>query len=91
MLQYFDINHKCRITCDAFKKRLGAVLEQKFDEHWSPVAYASRALSPAESNYCPLERETLTIVYACERFHEYVYGQDFVIVTVEIYVQQTTL
>ena len=81
VLQYFDINRKCRITCDASKKGLGAVLEQKFDEHWSPVAYASRALSPAESNYCPLERETLAIVYACERFHEYVYGQDFVVVS----------
>ena len=81
VLQYFDINRKCRITCDASKKGLGAVLEQKHNEHWSPIAYASRALNSAEMNYCPLERETLAIVYACERFHEYVYGQEFVVVS----------
>ena len=77
VLKYFDPRCNTRISSDASKKGLGAVLEQQHDNLWHPIAFASRSLSPAEQNYCPLERETLSIVFACEKFHEYVYGQHF--------------
>lgn len=35
------------------------------------------SFSDAEQNYCPLERKTLTIVFTCERFHDYAYGRHF--------------
>ena len=56
---------------------LGAVLEQKHDETWYPVAFASRSLTLAEKNYCQLEKEILSIVFACSKFHEYIYGMKF--------------
>ena len=43
---------------------VGACLMQ--DEH--PVAYASRALTPTETNYAQIEKELLAIVFGVERF-----------------------
>ena len=57
--------------CDASKSGLGAALIQL----GQPVAFASRALTPAETRYAQIEKELLAIVYACEKFDVYVYGR----------------
>ena len=76
-LKYFDPKLQTKITCDASKFGLRATLEQTFNENWKPIAFASRTLTPAKINYCQLEKET--IVFACSKFHEYVYGRKFLI------------
>ena len=43
-------------------------MEQKENERWHPVAYASRALNKSEQNYCQLEKEILSIVFVCTKF-----------------------
>ena len=45
VLKLFDQHCPTKISCDASMKGLGAVLEQKHDEAWYPIAYASRSLS----------------------------------------------
>ena len=40
-----------------------------------PVAFASRALSKTEQNYCQLEKELLAIVFATHHFDQYNYGR----------------
>ena len=78
-MKFFDPKLQTKITCDASKFGLGATLEQKFNNIWEPIAFASRTLTRAESNYCQLEKEILSIVFACSKFHEYVYGRKFLI------------
>ena len=46
----------------------------------SPVAFTSRALTVPEKNYAQVEKELLSIVHACERFDQYLFGRE---VTVE--------
>lgn len=44
-----------------------------------PVAYASKALSLTQQAYAQIEKETLAIVFECERFHQYIYSKDFIV------------
>ena len=44
-----------------------------------PIAFASKSLSDCESRYANIERELLAVVFGCERFHTYLYGQSFIV------------
>ena len=76
-LQYFDTNITPVVQADASLCGLGAVLLQE----GKPVAYASKALSDIETRYACIERELLAIVFSVNRFHTYLYGRYFKIVT----------
>ena len=39
--------------------------------------YASRSLTAVERRYSQTEREVLALVWACEKFHVYLYGNHF--------------
>ncbi len=80
VLKFFDPKRQIKISSDASQNGLGAVLLQQHGEDWLPVVYASRALNSAETRYAQIEKEMLSITFACERFHQYVYGQ---VITVE--------
>ncbi|XP_073251790.1 uncharacterized protein [Porites lutea] len=67
VLKFYNIEEEVTIHTDACDKGLGAVLLQS----GQPVAFASRTLSPTEKNYATIEKECLAIVYACERFNQY--------------------
>ena len=69
-LQYFDPATQSIIQADASQQGLGAVLMQK----GRPIAYASRSLNDTEQNYAQIEKELLAIVFACFKFHHYIYG-----------------
>ena len=60
---------------DSSTDGLGAVLYQKQDGKQRVIAYASRSVSKAESNYPAHKLEFLALKWAvCEKFHEYLYG-----------------
>ncbi len=81
VLKFYDPERRIRISADASQYGVGAVLLQQYDDVWQPVAYASRALSATETRYAQIEKELLAITYACERFHQFVYGCAFTVET----------
>ncbi|XP_046587837.1 uncharacterized protein LOC124292988 [Neodiprion lecontei] len=60
---------------------LGAVLSQDKDGPDLPVAYASRALNPAELNYSVPNKEFLAAHWSMNHFRPYIHGQKFILIT----------
>lgn len=75
ILAAYDPEKPVIIQTDASKDGLGSVLIQ----NGRPVAFASRTLSKSEQKWAQIEKELLAIVFACQRFHYFVYGREFVV------------
>ena len=74
VLKFYDPDRDIRNSSDASKSGISAVLVQKHDNKWMPMSYA-RAMTKAEKNYAQKGKEMLAITFACERFHQFIYGQ----------------
>ena len=75
ILAYPDYQLPFTLYTDSSTDGLGAVLYQKQDDKLRVIAYASRSVSKAESNYPAHKLEFLALKWAvCEKFHEYLYG-----------------
>lgn len=86
VLGYFDVNDRTLVFADASPVGLGAVLVQIARDgprKGQPrvIAYASKSLSEVEKRYCQTEKEALALVWAVERFHFYLYGKCFDLIT----------
>jgi len=67
---------------DASSIAIAAILlQQQSNGSFAPIAYYSRATNFAESRYHSFELEMLAIIKAIERFHVYLYGINFTVVT----------
>ena len=71
VLTFYDVRKPATIQADASQSGLGCGLMQQ----GRPVAFASRALTEAEQNYSQIEKEMLAISFACQKFHQYIYGK----------------
>jgi hypothetical protein len=71
VLKYFDPKKPVTLQVDASETGLGAALMQE----GQPVAYASRALTDAETRYAQIEKELLAALYGLEKYHMYTYGR----------------
>ena len=81
LLVHFDPKKELVLTCDASSIGLGAILSHVDEEGDHPIAYASRSLNQAEKNYSQLDREGLSIVFGVKKFHKFLFGRQFIIIT----------
>ena len=68
------MTEKVILQCNASKTGLSEAIMQ----NGQPVAYISGALKDAEKGYAQIEKEVLAIVFACNRFHAYIYCRNVV-------------
>ena len=81
-LNRFNSSLDLTLACDASNYGLGAVLSHRMpDGSERPIVYASRMLNAAERNYSQLEKEGLSCIFEIKRFHDYVFGRHFELVT----------
>jgi len=81
VLIHYDLTQPTQLRTDASDVGLGAILLQKNQEIFRPVAYASRLLKGAEVNYGISDRECLAIIFGIEKFRQYLEGIYFEIYT----------
>jgi hypothetical protein len=70
------------LECDASNFGLGYILAQSADDgRMRAICFGSRALTPTEQNYAATERECLAVVEGVKKYHVYLHGNKFVVVT----------
>ena len=77
VLAHFDSKKDVKIRTDASGYGLGAAILQKEGNVFKPIAYASRMLNESELNYTISEKECLAVVYAVEKFEQFLSSKHF--------------
>lgn len=83
-MSYFDPSWYTVLIVDASPVGLAAILSQHSQQNSNQthiVSFASRLLNEVERRYSHIEKEALAVVWACEKYHIYVYGKDVKIIT----------
>ena len=67
--------------CDAIDFVIGVVLGQRVDKKLNVIYYASKTLDSAGKNYATTEKEFLAVVFACDKFRQYIIDSKVIIHT----------
>ena len=86
VLAHYSPDSELLLTCDASAVGVGAVLATvlttgKHTKRGAPICFASRTLSNTERRYSQLDKEALAIKFGLTKFHQYLSGRQFTIVT----------
>nr|XP_037279754.1 uncharacterized protein K02A2.6-like [Rhipicephalus microplus] len=81
VFRMFDPTLPVIVATDASAYGLGAVLQQVEGSHVRTVAFASRTLTETERKYSAGESEVLACLWACEKWHVYLWGRSFTLLT----------
>ena len=81
-LIHFDPKLPLILACDASAYGIGAVLAHRTPEGGErPIGYVSQTLNSAERNYSQLEKEGLACIFGIKKFHSYLLGHPFELIT----------
>ena len=72
VLALYDPSAATKISADASSYGIGAILLQQHQNQWKPVAYALRTLTEIEKHYAQIEKECLSLTWACDKFSSYI-------------------
>ena len=82
VLGLYDPTNHTIVSADTSSYSLGAMLQQhQKNGELHPVASISRSLSDTEKRYARVEKETLALTWASERFQDYQIGLHYTIET----------
>ena len=77
ILAYYNPNKPTILQTDTNCKGLGACLLQ----NEKPVYFASKALTEMQKGYVAIELESLAVAWVMEKFHHFLYGNEFTLET----------
>ena len=63
-----------KVECDASDFATGAILSQKQNDKWHPVAFISKSLTKEEKNYQIYDKEMLSMMLALREWRHYLKG-----------------
>jgi transposase InsO family protein len=80
-LTHFRVGAPLALVTDASDVALGAVVQQKINGHWHPLAFHSRKLDDTERRYAPYDKELLAIYDSVLKFSFLLEGRKFTVYT----------
>nr|XP_043069087.1 uncharacterized protein K02A2.6-like [Drosophila bipectinata] len=81
-LAHFDENLPLVLATDASSFGIGVVLSHIQDDGKErPIVFASKTLDKHQVKYSQIEKEGLSIIFGVKRFHQYLYGRKFTLIT----------
>jgi cleavage and polyadenylation specificity factor subunit 1 len=81
LLAHPDPSSPLVLATDASTSAIGAVLQQRVQNAWQPLAFFSRKLSPAQQKYSAYDRQLVAIYEAVKHFLRTLEARHFIIFT----------
>lgn len=81
LLAHPDPAAELAVTTDASATAIGAVIQQRAQAGWQPLAFLSKKLSDAQTKYSPYDRELLAIYTTIKHYRHMLEGKTFTVFT----------